>query len=296
MAPRSDLGDFLALRRAHVRPEEVGLPDGYGRRRVPGLRREELSLLAGVSPSYYTRLEQGQSLNASREVLDAIARALQLDEDEHAHLHNLARGARAVPLAEQPAVEHAASSTRDLVRALADVPAVVTGRRGDVLLWNDAWHALFAGHLDPTSPERPADRPNTARLVFLDPHTRELYADWETKARGVVEHLRLLAGRHPEDPLLAGLIGELTMKSSDFAALWADHGVAACGLAAYEVRHPLVGRLEIAQQTMLLVGVPDQSLITVTCEPGSSTEAGLLLLRRARAAAGGHSAPVRQGS
>ncbi|MGK5554676.1 helix-turn-helix domain-containing protein [Actinomadura kijaniata] len=223
----------------------------YGDRRcVPGLRREEIAQLAGVSASYYTRLEQGQSLNASAEVLDAIARALRLDHHERAHLHDLARAGRGRPAAPPATVERIPPATRDLLRAMGDVPAVVTGRRGDVLGWTRTGHALFAGHTDLTAPERPEDRPNTARIVFLDAHSRDLYVDREAKARAVTEHLRLVAGRHPEDRELAALIGDLSMRSREFAALWADHRVRACEL----------------------------SLVVATAEPGSPSEAALLLL------------------
>jgi transcriptional regulator with XRE-family HTH domain len=250
MDGQGQLGEFLHARRARLRPQDVGLSTYGDRRRVPGLRREEIALLAGVSASYYTRLEQGQSLSASAEVLDAIARALGLDEHERNHLHDLAGTTKRRGAARRPPPERVSAATSDLVNALADVPAIVTGRRSDVLAWNRTGHALFAGHLDPTSPDRPADRPNMAKLVFLDAHTRELYVDWPSKARAVVGNLRLVVGQHPDDSLLASLIGELTMKSPEFVAMWADHRVQACDLAAYEMRHPLVGRLTVTQQTL----------------------------------------------
>lgn len=283
MDQRETLGDFLSSRRARLAPEAAGLRSNPERRRVSGLRREELAHLAGVSPSYYARLEQGHSTNASVEVLDALARALQLDEHERDHLRGLARHSASRTPMRLPAPEHTSPALRDLLRVMDDVPAAVTGRRGDVLAWNGMWHALFAGHLDPSSPARPADRPNGARLVFLDPHTRELFMDWPAKARAVVEHLRLVAGRHPEDQVLASLIGELTTQSPDFADLWAGLRVRVCDAAAYELRHPLVGRLTVRQQTLRPVEDIDQSLVIVTSAPNSASESALRLLRQATA-------------
>ncbi|MGW9068725.1 helix-turn-helix domain-containing protein [Streptomyces yangpuensis] len=245
------LGEFLQTRRSQLRPKDLGIP-GYGeRRRVPGLRREELASLAGVSVSYYTRLEQGQSLNASPQVLDAIAAALRLEEAERLHLHNLARSsATGAGRGRRPAPERVTEATGQLLEALGHVPAIVTGRRSDVLAWNRLGHALFAGHLDPGAPDRPGERPNMARLVFLDAHTRDLYADWPAKARAVVGNLRLVAGRHPDDTALHTLVGELSAKSADFASMWADHRVTACDVATYEMRHPLIGALTVTQQTL----------------------------------------------
>ncbi|MFD6969070.1 helix-turn-helix domain-containing protein [Streptomyces sp. NPDC059949] len=245
------LGEFLQTRRSQLQPEDLGIP-GYGeRRRVPGLRREELASLAGVSVSYYTRLEQGQSLNASPQVLDAIARALRLEEAERLHLHDLARSSvTGSGRGRRPAPERVTEATGQLLEALVHVPAIVTGRRSDVLAWNRLGHALFAGHLDPGAPDRPPERPNMARLVFLDAHTRDLYADWPAKARAVVGNLRLVAGRHPDDTALHALVGELSAKSADFASMWADHRVTACAVATYEMRHPLVGPLTVTQQTL----------------------------------------------
>lgn len=279
------LGDFLQARRARLRPADVGLRDIGPRRRVAGLRREELAQLAGVSVSYYTRLEQGLSRGASAEVLDAIARALQLDEHERAHLERLADVSRRAPRVRRPRPEKLSDETRDLLRALDGVPALVLGRRTDVLAWNALGHALLAGHLDPGAPEDPARRPNTSRLLFLDPHCRELYGDdWRRKARAVVGNLRIAVGRYPDDPLLAELIGELTMKSPEFVALWRDHRVAPCDAASYELRHPVVGALTVTQQTLAIARSPGQSLIVCTTPAGSSSEGALVLLRQAGAA------------
>ncbi|MFD0361377.1 helix-turn-helix domain-containing protein [Nocardia sp. GCM10030253] len=278
MDRRRQLGEFLQARRARLRPEDVGLVRHGERRRVPGLRREELALLAGVSSSYYSRLEQGHSLNASSEVLDAIAGALGLDAAERRHLHNLANSPRRQGGGRRPAPERVTPAVRQLVTALADIPVLVLGRRGDVLAWNRTGHALYAGHLDPDSPNRPAARPNMTWLVFSDAHTRELYADWQAKAKDVVGNLRLAAGHNPDDPLLASLIGELTVRSPQFSAMWSDHRVRACDVGVYEMRHPLVGSMTVTQQT--LHTEQGQKVVVATAESGSASEHALILLAR----------------
>ncbi|MFD3942103.1 helix-turn-helix domain-containing protein [Streptomyces sp. NPDC058579] len=279
MNGQAQLGDFLRTRRSQLRPADVGVPTYGERRRVPGLRREELALLAGVSASYYTRLEQGQSQGASPDVLDAIARALRLDESERLHLHDLAQADRHRPRNRRPAPERVTEATRQLLEVMDDVPAIVLGRRSDVLAWNRLGHALFAGHLDPDAPQSPGGRPNMARLVFLDPHTRELYADWPSKAKAVVGSLRLVAGQHPEDSALHALVGELGSKSAEFATMWADHRVKACTVAAYEMRHPLVGTLTVVQQT--LSRGTDPVVVVATTETTSPSRTALALLAQA---------------
>ncbi|MFJ9946272.1 helix-turn-helix domain-containing protein [Kitasatospora sp. NPDC091207] len=291
----AELSEFLRTRRARLRPQDVGLTAYGTRRRVPGLRREELAQLAGVSITYYTRLEQGQSRNVSDEVLDAIARALRLDGDEHAHLRNLARPDRA-GLAGRPArpakgraaegFERTRPAVRQLIGAMADVPAVAVGRRNEVLAWNPLGHALLAGHLDPAAPDRPADRPNLSRLLFLDPRTRELYPHWETEARAQVAFLRLTAGRHQEDRQLAELIGELSMKSAEFAALWSGHPVHDCLFGSKEFRHPVVGGLTLDFEALPLPEASGHRMLLFSAAPGSSSEAGLRLLAVGAAASG----------
>ncbi|MFG3051062.1 helix-turn-helix domain-containing protein [Kitasatospora sp. NPDC048239] len=273
----TDLGEFLRTRRARLQPEDVGLVSYGTRRRVPGLRREELAQLAGVSITYYTRLEQGQSRGASDEVLDALARALRLSADEHAHLRNLARPGRARP---RPAerFERARPAVRQLIGAMTDVPAVVVGRRNEVLAWNPLGHALLAGQLDVQAPDRPEDRPNLSRLLFLDPHTRELYPCWEAEARAQVAFLRLTAGRHQDDRQLAELIGELSMKSPQFAALWSRHPVNDCLFGRKEFHHPVVGRLELDFEALPLLEVSGHRMLLYSAAPGSPAEAALRLL------------------
>ncbi|MFF4566352.1 helix-turn-helix domain-containing protein [Streptomyces sp. NPDC001435] len=279
MNARTQLGNFLQARRSQLRPEDVGVPTYGERRRVPGLRREELALLAGVSASYYTRLEQGQSLSASAGVLDAIAGALRLDESERRYLHDLARVDRRPTRGRRPALERVTEAMRQLLDMLGDVPAVVLGRRSDVLAWNRLGHALFAGHLDPGAPDLPAQRPNMAKLVFIDCHTRDLYTNWPSKARAVVGNLRLVAAQHPHDAALHALLGELSAKSTEFASLWADHRVKACAVATYEMRHPLVGPLTVIQQT--LNNGPGPHIVVATTEAGSPSRAAFALLAQA---------------
>lgn len=243
---------------------------------MAGLRREELAQLAGVSVSYYTRLEQGQSVNASDAVLDAIATALRLDEHERNHLHALAT-VRAKQLRRPPA-ERVDAATDDLLRSLAGVPAMVIGRRTDVLAWNDLGHALLAGHVDRHAVERPGQRPNLARMIFLDPHTRDLYVDWQRKARAVVGHLHHVAGKYPDDSQLASLVGELSMRSSDFVTLWGDHRVKPCEANSYRLRHPTLGPLTVTQQNLVLARSPEQSLCLVTTAEKSSSADTIALL------------------
>lgn len=264
-----------------MRPQDVGLPPFPGQRRVPGLRREEIALLAGVGISYYTRLEQGQSHNASAEVLDAIAGALGLDEHERAHLTRLAGPAPRPGAPRRPRPEQVTPATRDLLRAVGDVPALVTGRRTDILAWNSLGHALLAGHLDFTSTDRPAHRPNLARLLFLDPHGRDLYTDWQRKAHAVVSNLRSIAGQHPDDALLAALIGELSMGSPEFAALWGNHRVRPCEGDTHTLRHPVVGTLTVIQQNLLLPRSPGQSLVLITTAADSTSQHAMTLLAQA---------------
>ncbi|MEU3497351.1 helix-turn-helix transcriptional regulator [Kitasatospora cineracea] len=277
METTTALGEFLRTRRAQLRPEDAGLTPYPGRRRVPGLRREELALLAGVSATYYTRLEQGHSANASDGVLDALARALRLTGDERAHLYDLARPARPGRTPQHRPAK-ARPATRQLIDAMPQVPAAVLDRGNDVLAWNALGHALLAGHLDPTAPDRPADRPNLTRLLFLDPHTRELHARWEEDARTAVAALRLAVGRYPEDRRLAQLVGQLTIQSPEFAAMWARHPVRDCAVGSKSFRHPLVGPLELQFESLPLSDGTTHRLLLYSAAPDSPSAAALALL------------------
>lgn len=276
MADNAALGEFLRSRRSELKPEDVGIVS-YGARRVPGLRREELAQLAGVSPTYYTRLEQGQSTRASEAVIDSLARALNLTDDERVHLHDLARPAPAKPRrATRPAM--ARPGVVQLINAMPDVPAVVLGVRNEVLAWNKLGHLLLAGHLEFDSPAHPVRRPNLTRMLFLDPHYRDLFVEPAEEATRVVAQLRLAAGRHTDDRELAELIGELTMKSAEFAALWSKHPVATCVSGVKRLRHPVVGDLELSYEALLLADEPGRRVIMYSAEPSSASAAALALL------------------
>jgi transcriptional regulator with XRE-family HTH domain len=272
-----ELGDFLRSRRSRLSPTDVGARTYGERRRVPGLRREELAQLAGVSVAYYTRLEQGLSRNASDAVLDALARALRLDGDETNHLRALARPARAKAVP-RPKPERARSSVRTMLAAIGDAPAVLIGYRNDVLAWNRMGHALIFGHLPYDGPDQVGTRPNWIKLIFCDPHMREFYVDWKTKAQDAVAYLRLVSGQHPSDPRVAALIGDLSVNSPDFARLWTGHAVRQCRSAVRGFRHPLVGGLTLSEEVMELVQDTGQRIVIYSAEPGSPSEAALRLL------------------
>ncbi|MFI2203925.1 helix-turn-helix transcriptional regulator [Streptomyces sp. NPDC020192] len=273
----SELGDFLKSRRGAVRPEDVGLATAPNQRRVAGLRREELALLAGVSVTHYTRLEQGRAAGVSDSVLDAIARTLRLSEDETAHLKDLARptGARRPAV---PRAERATASARQLLAAMTDVPALILDRRGDVLAWNRLGRALLAPHLPWEAPDTPGERPNLIRMLFLDERYRDLYADRKEEALLAVASLRLVAGRHPDDRALAELIGQLSIQNGEFSSLWARHPVRTCTSGVKSLHHPVVGALELSFENLCLPGASGRRLIAYTAEPGSPSDAALCLL------------------
>jgi transcriptional regulator with XRE-family HTH domain len=283
MGASSELGDFLKSRRAALRPEDVGITPHTTRRRVTGLRREELAVLANVSITHYTRLEQGRATSASDGLLEAIARTLRLTDDETAHLKDLARPAAVSSRPTPPRVAHASASARQLLAAMTDVPALVMDRRNDVLAWNQLGHALLAGHLAPESPDAPATRPNMTRMLFLDERYRGLYTDWHDQAQLAVASLRLVAGRHPDDRALAELVGQLAMNCDEFASLWARHPVRTCTSGVKHLRHPLVGAMELSFENLVISGTSGQRLIAYTAEPGSPSEAALRLLGSATA-------------
>jgi transcriptional regulator with XRE-family HTH domain len=274
----SELGEFLRSRRDALTPEQAGV-SSYGMRRVPGLRREELAQLAGVSVAYYTRLEQGQSTRASDSIIDALARALQLRDDERAHLFELARP-RPARKPRQPRPERPTSGGLQLVDALTGISAVLLGRRNDVLAWNRLGHALFAGHLPFDAPQSPVARPNLTRMLFLDPHTRELYRNWDDEAVLLVASLRFVAAQYPDDRALVELVGELSVKSTEFAGLWAKHTVQLCSSGTKHLHHPEIGDLDLDYEALHLPDTDGQRLIIHTAARGSSSAHALSLLAR----------------
>ncbi|WP_308164382.1 helix-turn-helix transcriptional regulator [Nonomuraea sediminis] len=263
MDNRAELGAFLRSRRARLKPEDARLGSGYGkRRRVPGLRREELAQLAGVSVDYYTRFEQGRNGGVSDSVIDAVAAALQLTEAERAHLYNLAR-----PSARPPARQTPSPGQLRLLAGMAEIPAYLVGRRTDILAWNPLYAELLGSAT--------AVRRNTAWLVFLDEQVRARYVNWEVKARNVVAYLRRDHGRHPGDAAFAALIEELSAGSADFRRLWAEQEVADRVGGEYRMRHPAVGELTLSFESFQASGDPDISLIAYTAEPGSASATAL---------------------
>jgi transcriptional regulator with XRE-family HTH domain len=271
------LGEFLRSRRARLTPAAAGITS-YGARRVAGLRREELAQLAGVSATYYTRLEQGQSTNASHSVLDALARALQLDDDERAHLNDLASPAGGVRR-RRGRPDTARVGTLQLIASMGDVPALVLGRRTEVLGWNALGHRLLAGHYDVDAPVRPASRPNLTRMLFLDPHTRDLHRHWPEEAKRAVASLRVVAGRFPDDRELTELVGELSVKSPEFASLWSKHPVQNCVSGTKLLHHPEVGNLDLQFEALHLADDSGQRILTYTAAVQTPSAVALQLLR-----------------
>jgi transcriptional regulator with XRE-family HTH domain len=287
MGASSELGDFLKSRRAALRPEDVGITPHPTRRRVTGLRREELATLSNVSITHYTRLEQGRATGVSDGLLEAVARTLRLTDDETAHLKDLARPAAASSRhrTAPPRMAPANASARQLLNAMTEVPALILDRRNDVLAWNQMGHALLAGHLTAKSPDTPATRPNMTRMLFLDGQYRALYANWHDQAQQAVASLRLVAGRHPDDRFLAELLGQLAMNCDEFASLWARHPVRTCTSEVKHLRHPLVGTMELSFENLVIPGTSGQHMIAYTAEPGSPSEAALRILGSATAPA-----------
>ncbi|MFE7125252.1 helix-turn-helix domain-containing protein [Streptomyces sp. NPDC057617] len=270
---RAELVEFLRTRRARLKPEDVGLPDLGRHRRVPGLRREELAQLAGVSVAYYTRLEQGNGRNVSAEVLDSIARALRLTGAEHAHLNHLAscKPHKKRQAATRP--QHVRPGLRQLLEVMDGVPAYVSGRRSEVLAWNRMAAAVFGDW-----GELPLRERNWARLIFLSPAYRDLFVDWDSKASDLVSSLRLYAGCYPDDPELSALVGELSVKSDEFRRLWATHDVKEKSHGVKRLHHPLVGPLTLSYEGMSLPDDDEQILVIYHAEPGSPSDEALRLL------------------
>lgn len=270
---RAELSEFLRTRRARLEPGDVGIPWHGRHRRVPGLRREELAQLAGVSVAYYTRLEQGNGRNVSAEVLDAIARALRLTDAEHAHLTRLAKPKQLRRKDRTPKRQQVRIAMRQLLESMDAIPAYVVGARSEILAWNRMAAALFGDWAELPPAER-----NWARLTFLSPDYRRLFLDWDSKASDMVSYLRLYAGQHPDDPDLSALVGELSVKSEEFRRLWATHDVKEKGHGVKRMRHPLVGELTLAYETLYLPDDAGQSLCVYHAEPGSPSAEALSLL------------------
>ncbi|MFF0015940.1 helix-turn-helix transcriptional regulator [Streptomyces sp. NPDC005374] len=268
------IGEFLRTRRERITPEQAGLPPTLTRRRVPGLRREEVALLAGVSPDYYQRLEQGRTAQVSDQVLDAVAQALSLSDVESEHLRNLARPHRPDPRASTPPRPSRAVPDEPLVRlleAMGDAPALLLDARLDIMAANAAAEAVFevSGMPQPR---------NAARQLFLYPEARARYANWEAMAAETVAQLRLLTGRRPDDAKLAALVGELAIRSEPFQRLWATGDVREKRLGVVRIVHPLVGTLEFDYHMLTVPARPDRSLITYLPQPGSPTAEALRML------------------
>ncbi len=266
-----ELREFLRSRRSRITPEEAGLPVRPGTRRVPGLRREEVAQLAGVSVDYYTRLEQGRHTSPSEAVLDALARVYGLDAAARAHLADLARPVRR--RAAQPAAQRVRPALQQMIASMTDHPAFVVGRRTDVLASNTLARALLTDWT-----RLPPRHRNYTRWVFLDPAARAAFLDWPAVAAEVVGTLRLYAGRFPDDPLLRELVGELTITSPEFRTWWNGHVVHERTHGTKRMTHPAVGPITIQYEALALPGDSDQTLFVYTTAPGSRSHDNLRLL------------------
>ncbi|MEC3956529.1 helix-turn-helix transcriptional regulator [Nocardia sp. CDC153] len=265
----SELGEFLKAKRAAVSPEEVGLPAVGNPRRVPGLRREEVAMLAAVSVDHYTRLEQGRVSAASENLLAGIARALRLTQEEHEYLRMLVQVRPRSGRSEEPEV---GAPVRDLLAAMT-APALVLGPRTDILAWNAGAAALFFDFA-----EVPVAQRALVRMVFLEPRIRGLFVHWEQVAAEAVDRLRMAAARTPGDPRLAQLVGELSVHDKDFRRWWAGHGVRTLAGGRKRLRHRVVGELELDWQVLQVLTAKDQTLVTYTAPAGSLSHEALRIL------------------
>jgi transcriptional regulator with XRE-family HTH domain len=275
MDTRSEVREFLTSRRAKITPEQAGLRTyGAGPRRVPGLRREEVAMLAGVSVDYYTRLERGNAGGISETVLEALARALQLDEAERAHLFDLARAQHTTSRTRRrQSAQQVRLGVQRMLDAMTGAPAYVRNGRMDILAANRLGYALYSEMY--ANPRRPV---NSARFAFLDPRATTFFVDWETVADDSVAILRSEAGRNPYDRDLSDLVGELSTQSEEFRVRWAKHDVRYHDTGVKRVQHPVVGHLELAYETMTLAADSELTMFAFTAEPGSKSEEALNLL------------------
>jgi transcriptional regulator with XRE-family HTH domain len=271
---RGEIREFLTTRRAKISPEQAGLPRYGARRRVAGLRRDEVALLAGISVEYYTRLERGNIRGVSDDVLEGLARALQLDEVERAHLVDLARTANAArPARRRPTQERVRPTVQRLLDSMTHAAAFVRNGRLDILAANQLGYALYSPvFLDPV---RPA---NLARFIFLDRRSAEFYGDWEGIARAAVGSLRAEAGRDPYGRALTDLVGELSLRSEEFRVRWAAHDVDYYRSGIQSFRHPLAGDLTLSYDALEIPADPGQTIVAYTAEPGSPSQQALNLL------------------
>ncbi|SDS67404.1 Helix-turn-helix domain-containing protein [Friedmanniella luteola] len=277
MDTRDDIREFLTSRRERLTPAAAGLPDFGGRRRVKGLRREEVALLAGMSTEYYVRLERGNAAGVSEAILDSISRALQLDEAEHAHLYHLVRASnRGVPPARRRGPsrpQRVRPGVQQLIDTMRDVPVYVQNGRLDAVATNRLGAALYSEMF--VLPQRPV---NAARFTFLDPRARAFYRDWTSNAQQIVALLRAEAGRSPYDRILTDLVGELATRSDEFRTLWASHDVRVHRTGTKQIHHPVVGDLDLTFEAMDLTSEPGLQLLAFTAAPGSPSQDGLQLL------------------
>ncbi|MET8042469.1 helix-turn-helix transcriptional regulator [Micromonospora sp. NPDC005215] len=274
MDTQDDVREFLASRRARITPEQAGLPAFGGTRRVAGLRRAEVAMLAGVSPDYYTRLERGNLSGVSDSVLDAVARALQLDDAERSHLYDLARAANTSPrVRRRPAKQQIRPGVQSLLDAMTEAPAFVRNGRLDILAANRLSEALYSPAFEAAA--RPV---NLARFCFLDPAADEFYPDWDEAADTTVALLRTEAGRDPYDKALSDLVGELATRSDDFRTRWAAHNVRLHHTGVKRFQHPVVGRLDLAFEAMPLPADPGLTLTAYSATVGTPAGDALRLL------------------
>jgi transcriptional regulator with XRE-family HTH domain len=271
---RTEIREFLTSRRARIAPAQVGLAS-YGARRVPGLRREEVAVLAGVSVPYYTRLERGDMNGASESVLEALARALQLDDAERAHLHDLARAAHPTPARprRRPAKQRVRPEVQWTLDAITGAAALVSNERLDILAANQLGRALYSELYEASA--RPV---NTVRFVFLDPRADASYGDWDRIATETVAILRSAAGRDPYNRDLSDLVGELATQSEEFRSRWASHNVRFHNTGVKQFHHPVVGDLTLTFNRLDLAADQGLTMFTYTAEPGSRSEEALNLL------------------
>jgi transcriptional regulator with XRE-family HTH domain len=274
MTTQDDVKEFLSSRRARITPEQVGLPAYGGNRRVPGLRREEVAMLAGMSVDYYNRVERGYLRGVSDAVLGSVARTLQLDEAETAHLFDLARAANASPTKRRrSSPQSVRPSIQRMLDAMTEAPAWVRNARHDFLAGNRLAFALYSDMF--TDPVRPA---NNARFVFLNDRSRAFFPDWERAADDIVAMLRSEAGVNPYDRDLSDLIGELSTRSETFRTRWAAHNVRFHRTGVKRLHHPEVGDLELSYESMELTSDPGLTFLAYTAEPGTASADGLRLL------------------